>query len=50
MKRFLIVNGTRYLFIRRENRELAYDTAVNICDHSKEIFLHEVKDVNMNEE
>ena len=50
MKRFLIVNGKKYLFIRRESIALAYDCAIDICDHSKEIFVHEVNDVDMQNE
>lgn len=43
MKKFITINGTNVYINERKNINEAIISAQNICDHSKEIIVREVK-------
>lgn len=45
MKKFIIINGLNATIIQRETLEDARNTAINICNHSKEIIVREVESI-----
>lgn len=42
LKTFLIINGTFAILVHATSTEKAKETAINICDNSKEILVREV--------
>ena len=42
MKKFIIINGLNATIVERESLDDARNTAINICDHSKEIIVREI--------
>lgn len=47
MKIFMILNGTSLKFIQAIDRVEAKHSAINTCDHSKEIIVREVEEVKI---
>jgi hypothetical protein len=45
MKKFIIINGLNATVVERETLEDARNTAINICDHSKEIVIREINSI-----
>lgn len=45
MKKFLIINGLNATIVERQSLEDAKNTAINICDHSKEIIVREINNL-----
>ena len=43
MKKFIIINGRDAVIVERENLEDARNSAINMCDHSKEIIVRELE-------
>jgi len=45
MKRFITINGTHAWITEREDLASARHSAINICDHSKEIIVREISEI-----
>ena len=45
MKKFIIINGLNATIVERETLEDARNTAINICDYSKEIIVREINSI-----
>lgn len=45
MKKFITINGTKAWITERKSMEDAVTSAVNVCDHSKEIIVREITDL-----
>ena len=44
MKNYIIVNGNNVYLVKSDSKENARHKAINICDHSKFIFVNEIKE------
>jgi len=44
-KKFIIINGKEVQIIERINLDAAKQTAINICDHSKEIIVRQIENI-----
>lgn len=44
MKKFITINGDRCWISERKSFEAAKMSAENICDHSQEVIVREIKD------
>jgi len=44
-KKFIIINGKDVQIIERVNLDAAKQTAINLCNHSKEIIVREVENI-----
>jgi hypothetical protein len=45
MKTYITINGKKATITERKNMEAARQSAINICDHSKEIIVREVDEI-----
>lgn len=45
MKKYITINGKRVTITERINMEAARQSAINICDHSKEILVREFDEI-----
>tara|TARA_R110000772_G_scaffold47429_1_gene108406 strand:+ start:423 stop:593 length:171 start_codon:yes stop_codon:yes gene_type:complete len=45
MKKFIIINGTDVILKRLPTLEDARHHAINVCDHSKEVIVREIKNL-----
>lgn len=43
MRKFIVINGTKAWICERKTLADAVQSAQNICDHSKEVIVREVK-------
>lgn len=45
MKKFITINGKKAWITERNSMEDARQSAINICDHSKEVVVREIKEL-----
>lgn len=45
MKKFITINGKKAWITERESMEEARNSAINICDHSEEVIVREIKHI-----
>lgn len=45
MKKFIIINGTEMFITNKKSLKEANETAVKVCDNSKEIIVREVTEI-----
>lgn len=45
MKKFITINGKKAWITERDSMEEARQSAINICDHSKEVVVREIEEL-----